>query len=146
MRSIINFYGIALLAVIMIPNILYTHKNKNCFINVYKNHIVEALEQIGRYCCFACMCVNIPFACGGFWFSGAQMVYVAVTALLVLLYCIFWIIFWNTDSVARALVLSIIPASLFLFCALMLLYVPFIAAAVLFGICHIRISYMNAVL
>ncbi len=49
-----NYYGLAVMAVIMIPNIIYAVKHKNGEI-AYRNKAVEIMEQIGRYGCFALM-------------------------------------------------------------------------------------------
>ncbi len=49
----LNLYGLAFIAVIMIPNIIYAIKCKEGFENKWHNKIVELLEQIGRFGCFA---------------------------------------------------------------------------------------------
>lgn len=48
----INFYGLAFMLVIMIPNIIFASINKDGFQNLWKNKFVEVLEQIGRMGCF----------------------------------------------------------------------------------------------
>ena len=42
----INFYGLAFMLVIMIPNIIFASINKDGFQNLWKNKFVEVLEQI----------------------------------------------------------------------------------------------------
>ena len=61
-----NYYGLAIMAVIMIPNIIYAITHKQDFENTYKNKTVEILEQIGRYGCFVLMVFNIPYTLFGF--------------------------------------------------------------------------------
>lgn len=51
----INFYGLAFMLVIMIPNIIFASINKDGFQNLWKNKFVEVLEQIGRMGCFGFM-------------------------------------------------------------------------------------------
>lgn len=72
-----NYYGLAVMAVIMIPNIIYAVKHKNGE-STYHNKAVELLEQIGRYGCFAFMIFNIPHTYFNFWFNYALIVYLAV--------------------------------------------------------------------
>ena len=61
-----NYYGLAIMAVIMIPNIIYAITHKQDFENTYKNKTVEILEQFGRYGCFVFMIFNIPYTLFGF--------------------------------------------------------------------------------
>ena len=69
-----NYYGLILMAIIMIPNIIYAAKHKNNE-NSYRNKTVEILEQIGRYGCFVLMIFNIPYTYFNFWFDNALTVY-----------------------------------------------------------------------
>ena len=48
----INFYGIAIMAVILIPNIVFAATHKDGFENLYRNKIAEVLEQTGRFAYF----------------------------------------------------------------------------------------------
>ncbi len=139
-----NYYGLAIMAIIMIPNIIYAAMHKNVE-NVYRNKAVEILEQIGRYGCFVCMIFNIPYTYFNFWFDSALVVYLSVNGGLCLAYLIFWAICWNRNDVLKALSLSIIPSCIFLFCGIVLANIPLIAFSVLFAVCHIFISCKNAI-
>lgn len=139
-----NYYGLAIIAVVMIPNIIYAVVKKGGA-GAYKNKPVEVVEQIGRYACMALMIFNIPYAYFGFWFEHALIVYLSVNGLLCLLYLVFWIVCWNKSGKLKALSLSIIPTLIFLFCGVMLAYVPLIVFALAFGATHIFISYKNFV-
>ena len=46
-----NYYGLIIISIIMIPNIIYAITLKNDFINNYNNKVAIVLEQIGRYGC-----------------------------------------------------------------------------------------------
>ena len=48
----INFYGIAIMAVILIPNIVFAATHKDGFENLYRNKIAEVFEQTGRFAYF----------------------------------------------------------------------------------------------
>lgn len=138
-----NYYGLAIMAVIMIPNVIYAVLHRNDGSNLYKNKTVETLEQIGRYACMVLMVFNIPCTYFNFWFDYALTVYLSVNGGLCLLYLIFWIICWNKSGKPKAISLSVIPSAIFLFSGVVLAYIPLIAFAILFAVCHIFISYKN---
>ncbi|MDE6666974.1 MAG: hypothetical protein K2K38_01340 [Clostridia bacterium] len=140
-----NYYGLTIMAIIMIPNIIYVVKHKADNENTYNNKAVIILEQIGRYGCMAFMAFNIPYTYFNFWFDYALICYLSVNSALCLAYLIFWVICWNRRGKLKALSLSIIPTAVFLFSGIVLANIPLIAFAVLFGIAHILISYKNAV-
>lgn len=140
-----NGYGLVFMAVILIPNIVFAVRCKDGFDNAWKNKCVEVLEQIGRFGCFIFMVFNIPGTWFGFWFRGALVTYVVVDAVLLAAYCLIWIVCFRRSSVFRALALSVIPSTLFLFSGVMLRSVLLLVAAVLFAPCHILLSYKNAV-
>ena len=142
----INFYGLAFVLVIMIPNIIFAIKNKDGFQNYWTNRFVETLEQIGRFSCFVLMALIIP-GCG-FGFSSDQSftLYLIVDVILVAAYCLIWAICFKKSSMFRALALSIIPSLLFLVSGILSQYWPLIVASIIFAPCHITISYKNAVL
>ena len=48
----LNPFGLLIIAVIMIPNILFAVKCKDSFANRWSNKAVETMEQIGRFGCF----------------------------------------------------------------------------------------------
>lgn len=140
----LNIFGLIMMAVIMIPNILFAMKCKDGFENKWNNKLVEILEQIGRFCCFGFMIINIPGTCFGWWSDEAFAVYLAVDAVLVTLYCVIWAVCFRKSSVFRALALSIIPSVLFLFSGIMSRSILLTIAALLFAPSHILISYQNA--
>lgn len=140
----LNIFGLIMVAVIMIPNILFAMKCKDGFVNKWNNKFVETVEQIGRFGCFGFMIINIPGTWFGWWSDEAFAVYLVVDALLVTLYCVIWAICFRKSSVFRALALSIIPSVLFLFSGIMSRSILLTIAAVLFAPSHILISYQNA--
>ena len=115
----LNVFGLVMVAVIMIPNILFAMKCKDGFVNKWNNKSVETVEQIGRFGCFGFMIINIPGTWFGWWSAEAFAVYLVVDAVLVTLYCVIWAVCFRKSSVFRALALSIIPSVLFLFSGIM---------------------------
>lgn len=140
----LNVFGLVMVAVIMIPNILFAMKCKDGFVNKWNNKSVETVEQIGRFGCFGFMIINIPGTWFGWWSDEAFAVYLVVDAVLVTLYCVIWAACFRKSSVFRALALSIIPSVLFLFSGIMSRSTLLTIAAVLFAPSHILISYQNA--
>ena len=139
-----NIFGLIFIAIIMIPNIIYAIKCKDGFINKWSNKTIELLEQIGRFGCFGFMIINIPGTWFGWWSDEAFAAYLVVDGILVLLYCIIWIVCFKKNTIFRALALSILPSVLFLFSGIMSRSVLLILSAVIFAPCHILISYKNA--
>ena len=140
----INIFGLVFMVIIMIPNVVFALKCRDGFENRQKNKIIEVLEQVGRYGCFAFMLINIP----GTWFGWASdeafALYLIVDAVLVTAYCVIWAVCIKKNRVFRALSLSIIPSVIFLFSGIMSRSVLLMISAIVFAPCHILISYKNA--
>ncbi|MCM1368443.1 MAG: hypothetical protein NC184_06530 [Roseburia sp.] len=139
-----NYYGLIILAVVMIPNIVYAVKHKGDDAVAYCNRAVIAMEQAGRYGCFVLMIFNIPYTYFDFWFDSALAVYLSVNGGLCLTYIVFWIVCGNKSGMLRALSLSVLPSCIFLFCGIVLADIPLIVFAVVFAVAHILISCKNA--
>lgn len=140
----INIFGLVFMVIIMIPNVVFALKCRDRFENRQKIKIIEVLEQVGRYGCFAFMLINIP----GTWFGWASdeafALYLIVDAVLVTAYCVIWAVCFKKNSVFRALSLSVIPSVIFLFSGIMSRSVLLMISAIVFAPCHILISYKNA--
>ena len=140
----LNIFGLGIMAVILIPNIVFAVKCKDGFENKWKNKTVEAVEQIGRFGCFGFMIVQIPGTWFGWWSDEAFVLYLIVDIVLAALYCLIWMVCFKKESVFRALALSILPSVLFLFSGVMSRSVLLTLSAILFAPSHIAISYKNA--
>lgn len=138
-----NYWGLAFVIVIMIPNIIYAVKMKEPPEQKYKNKAANLFEQIGRYGCLAFMIFNIPYTYFNFWFDYSLVVYLSVNGFLCIAYLIFWIVCWNKNGKLKVLSLSIIPSFIFLFSGIVLASIALIIFAVIFATCHILISYKN---
>ena len=138
-----NYYGLIAVAVILIPNIISAVTDKELFKTERICRPILVLEQIGRYGCMAFTVFNIPYTYFNFWFDNALLVYLTVNGALLVLYILGWIVFGKGKSTVKMLWLSIVPTVLFLFSGIMLLSIPLIVFAVVFGIGHITVSYKN---
>lgn len=144
MMAWINIFGAVFIAVIMIPNIIYALKCRDGFENKWNNKGVEVVEQIGRFGCFGFMVVNIPGTWFGWWSDEALEMYLTVNVVLIILYCVIWIICFRKNTIFKALALSIIPSVIFMFSGIMSRSVLLVVASLLFAPAHILISYKNA--
>ena len=135
-----NYYGLVIMVIIMIPNIVYAVCHKNSAVGVYDNKAAVIAEQIGRYGCFALMVFNIPYTYFGFYFTFGQAVYLIVNAVLLAAYCLIWIILRNKSGMVKAVLLSVIPSVIFVFSAVMIVSIPLLVFAVVFAAAHILIS------
>ena len=137
-----NLYGLVIMIIIMIPNIVYALLNKD-ETAPYRNKFLGILEQIGRYGCLIFMIFNIPYTYFNYWFENALIVYLSVNGGLCILYVLSWIIFRHKRNVVKALLLSVIPTVIFLFSGIVVASIPLLVLSVLFGLSHIYISYKN---
>lgn len=69
----LNYYGLAMIGIMMIPNAICAARNKGAFVDLWENKPVHLLEQIGRFACFGLMIVNIPYTWLGFWFDNVAL-------------------------------------------------------------------------
>jgi len=139
-----NIFGMIFIVIIMIPNIIYAIKCRDGFENKWNNKFVEIVEQVGRFGCFGFMIINIPGTWFGWWSDEAFAIYLIVDILLVILYCLIWLICFKYDTVFKALALSIIPSIIFVFSGIMSRSFLLIVSSLLFVPSHILISYKNA--
>lgn len=140
----INIFGLVFMVIIMIPNVVFALKCRDGFENRQKNKLIEVLEQVGRYGCFAFMVINIPGTWFGFRSDEAFALYLIVDAVLIIAYCVIWSVCFRKNGVFRALSLSVIPSVIFLFSGIMSRSVLLMISAIVFAPCHILISYKNA--
>ena len=135
-------YGLIIMAIVMIPNIIFAIKEKN-FESKYHNKVVEIIEQIGRFGSMGLMIFNIPLLEFGYWFNNGKIVYMALTGGLAVLYCFVWFLYFRKSTMEKAMSLAIIPTIIFLFSGIVQGKVLLIITAILFGIGHIIITYNN---
>lgn len=140
----LNIYGLVIMIIIMIPNIVFAMREKN-FESKYNNKLIEVIEQIGRFGSMFLMIFNISFLNYGYWFSNAKKVYMILVGVLALAYCLTWVLYFKKATISKAMALAIIPTLIFLFSGLISLNILLIITSVLFGIGHLIISYYNNV-
>ena len=138
----LNIYGLVIIMIIMIPNIIFMIKEEN-FESKYNNKIVEAIEQIGRFGAMGLMIFNIPLLDYGYWFVNGKIVYMLSIAILTILYCFVWFLYFKKTAIEKAMLLAIFPTIIFLLSGIIQGKVLLILSSILFGVSHITITYYN---
>ena len=139
----LNWFGLIIVALMMVPNILYALRHRDVE-NRCTNRLVNIAEQIGRYGCFFLMVFNVGVSELGFASVAAFLVYLIGNGVLLLAYFACWIVYAKKQSLFVALMLAILPTLLFLLSGLTMRHWLLAGFAVLFGAAHIDISAINA--
>ena len=79
----------------------------------------------------------------GFGSVADFLIYLFGSALLLLAYFIFWILYGRSPSRKKALALAIIPCCLFLLCGVTLRQWPLVVFSMLFCVGHICVTLSN---
>lgn len=139
----INIYGLITLVFLMLPNIVYFQKNKE---NEQKRKLTSAelIEQIGRYGCIIFLLINTGLFEYGFATNAGIAIWIAVTAILMAAYYVFWILlFKKGTNTAYTLTLAVIPSVIFIFSGIMMRRWTVVAFGIIFAAAHIYITYCN---
>ena len=139
----ISWFGLIIMVLMLIPNALYAIRNRGAE-NKCKNKLMNILEQIGRYGCMFLIVFNIGIAELGFASPESIVVYLMGNAVLLLAYWVFWIVYAKKPGMFSAMMLAVLPALIFLLCGITLRHWLLTAFALLFGIAHIYVTYINA--
>lgn len=138
----LNIYGLVIMIIIMVPNIVFAIKVKKDE-GEYHNKMIEIIEQVGRFGSMFFMVFKIPLLEYGFWFDNAGIFYMVLIGALALMYCFVWILYFQQVTTVRAMALAILPTIIFLSSGILHSHVLLIVTALLFGIGHITITYNN---
>ena len=140
----LNIFGLIIVALLLIPNIIYALKEKNQ-VNKCTNRFMNVLEQIGRYGSMFLMVFNIGLAEFGFSSVGAFIVYLFGNALLLISYWLIWVLYFRKKAYWKQIALALIPAGIFMLSGITMLHFLLIIFAVIFGIGHIYVTNKNRV-
>ncbi|MBO4864846.1 MAG: hypothetical protein J5517_10815 [Eubacterium sp.] len=138
----LNIFGLIIVVLLLIPNIIYALKEKNGE-NKCTNKFMNILEQIGRYGSMFLMVFNIGLAEFGFWSVGAFIVYLFGNILLMTSYWLIWVLYFRKKTRWKQMALALIPTGIFLLSGITMLHVLLIIFAVTFGIGHIYVTSKN---
>ena len=142
--SWLNIWGLIIVALLFIPNIIYAVKQKNRE-NKCTNKCMNILEQIGRYGSMFLMVFNIGLAEFGFSSAEAFIVYVFGNMLLMISYWFVWLLYFKKKTYWKQIALAIIPAGIFLLSGITMLHYLLVVFAVIFGTGHLYVTNKNRV-
>ena len=113
-----NYIGLIVVALLLIPNLMYYLKHKEEVVS--KNGIFKTLAIIGISGSLFFMVINIPYTWLQFYFMFARGMYFISNVTLAIIYVFIFLVTWDKKSVVRAILLTIIPFCIFTFSAIML--------------------------
>ena len=142
--SWINICGLITVIVMLIPNVIYAIKNKQAE-NKCKNHIVNILEQIGRYGCMFLMTFNIGFIEFGFHSKNGFVIWLITIPSLLLIYWILFVVYYKSSKLTLAILLAVIPSIIFILNGILLYHWVLLIFGIVFSTAHIYITYKNNV-
>lgn len=138
----INGAGAALVALMLVPNIVYAVKFPGGE-NRCTNRVMNLLEQIGRYASMALMILPLGVWEFGFASVAEMLVYLLGNAALLAGYWGTWLLYFRKGTAKRALTLAVLPTCIFLLSGLMLRHWLLVAAGAVFGVAHIYVTREN---
>ena len=139
----INVFGVIIVILMLIPNIVYTIKNRNEN-NLCTNRFMNVIEQIGRYACIVLMWLPLIACKFGFASVFEMVLYLVCNGALLAAYWISFAVYMKRKTVRLALVLAILPSCIFLLSGILLRHWLLVGFAVLFAVGHIYVTYKNA--
>ena len=144
MKDFFDPSGLALLAAILAPNLIFALPHRQGLENAVSCPWLERWEQIGRFGSLAFLVLRPPFLPRGEWFPGGEALSLPISAILTALYCLGWVLFWREDSLRKSLPLSVLPSLLFLERGILTGNGALALFALVFAPCHITLSARNA--
>lgn len=142
--SWLNIFGLIIIVLILIPNIIYAIKVKDRQ-NRCRNKFMNILEQIGRYGCMFLMVFNIGIAERGFRSIGMFFAYLFGNLILIISYWILWFLYFQKPTYGKQMALAVIPAIIFLISGITMMHWLLVIFAIIFGIGHIYVTDQNRV-
>lgn len=138
----INLAGGIVVALMLLPNILYALRNPGQE-NLCTSRIANILEQLGRYGSMALMV--LPLGVWKFGFSGVLglLVWLVGNGLLLTVYWVLWRFYLHRKSRKIALWLAIVPSCIFLLSGATLRHWLLVATGMIFSAAHIYVTMEN---
>lgn len=138
----LNIFGLIIIMLMLAPNIVYAYKNKNA-VNKCTNRVMNALEQTGRYGSMFLMVFNIGIWEFGFASKSGFLCWLMVSAILLLAYWAFWLVYFKTPKSIFAVLLAVIPSAIFIASGLFLRHWLLVLFGCLFACGHIYVTDKN---
>ena len=136
----LDYFGLVFVVLLLIPNIFVKIESRQA----QESRALAVTEQIGRYACIVLMIFRVPGTWFGYPSGEAFALSLIVNTILSLTYCVLFVLLRKRDTLARAILLSVLPSLVFLIEGAASLSIPLTVAALLFAGTHITISVKNA--
>ena len=140
----ISVVGILVLILVLLPNAYYYYQYRERFEKANATSKPKGIvvgEQIGRYGCMFFMVVH--FGNAGIRSDIGFALWVLGVMLLILIYWQGWSKFFIQETRQVAILLAVVPIVVFLMTGIVFCDWLLIFCSILFGSCHISISYEN---
>ena len=144
MIKMFNLYGIIMMFLVMIPNIIYFQKNKNIEAKKFnKGTSLEISENILRYGMIIFFIINTGLFEYGFAGKYAVITWIISAIVMTAIYYVCWYGYFKNKSYKLEMLLSSVPSVLFIFTGIMMRRYAALVLAVLFAAVHIYATYMK---
>lgn len=138
----INIFGAIIVAVMLIPNMVYAVRNKDER-NLCTNKGMNLIEQVGRYACIILMWLPLFVWKFGFPSVFEMLFYLVGNGLLLIAYLFVYVLYLKEKNDRRAIILAVLPACIFILSGLLLRHWSLIGFSILFAIGHIYVTKKN---
>ncbi len=144
MIRMFNLYGIIMMFLVMIPNIIYFQKNKDIEAKKFnKGTSLEITENILRYGMIIFFIINTGLFEYGFAGNAAITIWIIAAAVIIAVYYVCWYGYFKNNSCKFEMLLAAVPSVLFIFTGIMMRHYAALVIAVLFAAVHIYATYMK---
>ena len=143
-KSIINIFGLIIVILILVPNIIYAIKVKD-HENKCQNKLMNILEQIGRYGCMFLMVFNIGVFELGFISAATVLAYLFGNLILLVSYLVIWVLYFKKPEYPKQIALAVIPTIIFILSGITSLHILLIIFGIIFGVGHIYVTKQNRI-
>ena len=143
-KSIINIFGLIIVILILVPNIIYAIKVKD-HENKCQNKLMNILEQIGRYGCMFLMVFNIGVFELGFISAATVLAYLFGNLILLVSYLVIWVLYFKKPEYPKQIALAVIPTIIFILSGITSLHILLIIFGIFFGVGHIYVTKQNRI-
>ncbi len=138
----INLFGGLIVAIMLIPNIIYAIKYKGEK-NLCKNKLMNVPEQVSRYACIILMWLPLLVWEFGFSTKVEALIYMFGNGFLLFEYLLVFALHLRKRTRMTSLILAVLPASIFLMSGLLLHHWLLVAFAAVFGYSHLYVTVQN---
>lgn len=138
----INLFGIMVVILLLIPNLMYAMKFRHEG-HPRLNRGIYFWEQIGRYASMFLMAFPVWGAEAGFRSAGLFLAYGIGNAVMLVVYWLIWVLYFYRQDFWKSMALAVIPTGIFLVSGITLGNIFLVFSAVVFGVSHIYITYVD---